>query len=287
MKQIAIVSGKGGTGKTTLSGSLSYLFDNHVMADCDVDAPNLHLLMKPETLEIHEYIGGKKAEINDSCIACGICERTCRFDAIRPGKPYSVDPYACEGCGACVLTCPVNAISLNDNRSGVYYLSKVGDLPLTHALLDPGEETSGGLIAEVRKLALKAAEDEKRETIIIDGSPGIGCAATSSITGANYVVIVAEPTVSGLHDLDRIVQTVRHFRREFGVVINKFDLNPDKTQEIINWCVKEGIEILGKIPFDPMVREATIKAQPVVINENSKAAKAIRELYKKIKDKLS
>jgi MinD superfamily P-loop ATPase len=136
-------------------------------------------------------------------------------------------------------------------------------------------------------LALKAAEDEKRETIIIDGSPGIGCAATSSITGANYVVIVAEPTVSGLHDLDRIVQTVRHFRRKFGIVINKFDLNQDKTQEIIDWCKKESIEILGKIPFDPMVREATIKAQPVVINENSKAAKAIRELYKKIKDKLS
>ncbi|MCD6159137.1 MAG: ATP-binding protein [Kosmotoga sp.] len=282
MKQIAVVSGKGGTGKTTLSGSLSFLFENHVMADCDVDAPNLHLLMEPKLLETHEYFGGKKAEIDDRCTACGICMNTCRFSAIIPGTPYKVDPYACEGCNACVLTCPEGAITLKESKSGDYFLSKAAELSLSHALLTPGEETSGGLIAEVRKLALKVAEQEKRDYVIIDGAPGIGCAASSSITGVNYVIIVAEPTISGMHDLQRIVETTRHFMRKFGIVINKFDLNTVKADEIVNWCNKEKIEILGKIPFDPEVRNSAIRAEPVVKSGDSPAAKAIRKIYYKL-----
>ncbi|AKI97728.1 ATP-binding protein [Kosmotoga pacifica] len=282
MKQIAIVSGKGGTGKTTLSGSLSFLFENHVMADCDVDAPNLHLLMEPKLLEKHEYFGGKKAEIGNSCTSCGACMDVCRFSAIIPGTTYKIDPYACEGCNACVLICPEGAITLKESKSGDYFLSKSGDLPLSHALLFPGEETSGGLIAEVRKLALKVAEQKNRKYVVIDGAPGIGCAASSSITGVNYVVIVAEPTISGMHDLQRIVETTRYFRRNFGIVINKFDLNEVKTDEIICWCEKEGIEVLGKIPFDPEVRNSAIKAEPVVKNEKSPATRAIREIFQRL-----
>lgn len=283
MKQVAIVSGKGGTGKTTLSGSLSVLFENHVMTDCDVDAPNLHLLMRPKRLESHEYFGGKKAKIDKSCIACGICADVCRFDAIIPGTPYSVDPYACEGCNACVLKCPVKAISLNENKSGDYYLSESDSLPLSHALLRPGEETSGGLIAEVRKLSLKVAEEEGRKVIIIDGASGIGCAASSSITGVNYAIVVAEPTVSGIHDLQRIVETIRHFRRKFGVVINKSDLNINKAREIIRWCKEEEIEVLGEIPFDEEVKNSAIRAEPVVKNESSEAGKAIKDIFLKLK----
>ncbi|MFW6119981.1 MAG: ATP-binding protein, partial [Petrotogales bacterium] len=208
MKQIAIVSGKGGTGKTTLAASLIEMFDDHVAADCDVDAPNLFLLINSNVKERHEYFGGKKAEIHDNCIACGRCKDVCRFDAIIEGTHYSVDPFACEGCNACVQVCPVDAITMEDSKSGDYYLSESKTYSFAHALLEPGEERSGGLVAEVRKLANEIAREQNKNFIIIDGSPGIGCSTTSSITGTNYVIIVTEPTSSGIHDLERIIQTV-------------------------------------------------------------------------------
>lgn len=287
MFQLAIVSGKGGTGKTTLSGSLSVLFDSIVMADCDVDAPNLHLILENKLIEKYEYFGGKKAEISDSCISCGICEKYCRFDAVIRGGPYSVDPYACEGCGMCVAVCPADAITLKDNKSGDYFLSQSNGIPLVHALLTPGEETSGGLVAEVRKLAIKVAEEEKKEVIIIDGAPGIGCPATSSITGTTYVLVVAEPTVSGNHDLARIVETIRHFKRDFGIVINKWDLNTSKSSFIESWCGANGIELIGKIPFDEQVEKATIMGKPVVSIKGSKAAEAIVRIAQRLKRKIS
>lgn len=287
MFQLAIVSGKGGTGKTTLSGSLSVLFDSIVMADCDVDAPNLHLILENKLIEKYEYFGGKKAEISDSCISCGICEKYCRFDAVIRGGPYSVDPYACEGCGMCVAVCPADAITLKDNKSGDYFLSQSNGIPLVHALLTPGEETSGGLVAEVRKLAIKVAEEEKKEVIIIDGAPGIGCPATSSITGTTYVLVVAEPTVSGNHDLARIVETIKHFKRDFGIVINKWDLNKSKSSFIESWCGANGIEIIGKIPFDEQVEKATIMGKPVVSIKGSKAAEAIVRIAQRLKRKIS
>lgn len=286
MQQIAIVSGKGGTGKTTLAGSLSFLFSNHVMADCDVDAPNLHLLMEPELLETFEFAGSKVANIDEKCIGCRICQDICRFDAIIPGSPFKIDTYACEGCGACVHACPTEAISLIDSKSGDFFLSQVDKLPLCHALLVPGEETSGGLIAEVRKLAIKTADEQEKDVVVIDASPGIGCAASSSITGVNYVIIVSEPTVSGIHDLERIADTARHFRREFGVVINKYDINLEKANEIVNWCDHNNIEIVGKIPFDPMVREAAMKAKPIVSFEESKATIAIKDIFYRLKERL-
>ncbi len=293
MIQVAVVSGKGGTGKTTLSASLAFLFDKEklIMVDCDVDAPNLHLVLSPKVLETTEYVGGKKATISDElCIKCGVCEQVCRFDAIYTDEEgmYYVDKYACEGCGACVLACPVDAIELKDERSGDYFLSiseKTGSY-VVHALLDPGEETSGGLIAEVRKLAINKAKEENKEVLVIDGAPGIGCPASSSITGVTYVVIVTEPTSSGLHDLKRIVDLTRQFRRKFGVVINKYDINEDKTKEIEKWCEEEGIEIIGKIPFDPDVVKANVYGKAVVEYSQGDAAKAIIQIFEKIKEKV-
>jgi MinD superfamily P-loop ATPase len=286
MKQITIVSGKGGTGKTTLAASLIEMFDNHVAADCDVDAPNLFLLTNSKVKERHEYVGGKKAEIHNNCIACGKCVDVCRFDAINEGQPFTVDSFACEGCNACVQVCPVEAITMEDSKSGDYYLSETEKYPFTHALLEPGEERSGGLVAEVRKLANEITRKENKDYIIIDGSPGIGCSTTSSITGTSYVIVVTEPTTSGIHDLQRIIQTVEHFRRDFSVVINKYDINLEKTEEIRNFCMENGYDLLGKIPYDDYVRKAALEARPVVYFEDSKATKSIREIYKKLLEKL-
>jgi len=286
MKQIAIISGKGGTGKTTLAGSLAYLFENHVMADCDVDAPNLHLLLNSEKKESYEFFGNKKAEITDKCIGCGRCLINCKFDAVIPGEIYEVDKYACEGCGVCKLVCPVDAINLNKCKSGNFYYSTAKKFSFCHAQLLPGEETSGGLVAEVRKLAQKKAEQEGKDIILIDGAPGIGCAATSSIVGTDFAIIVTEPTVSGIHDLERIVETVKNLRTDFYVVINKFDINIEKTMEIKHWCRKENIEILAEIPFDKSVIEASRNSKPVIFMKDSISAKKIEKIYNKMLEKL-
>ena len=293
MIQIAVVSGKGGTGKTTISASLAFLFDkkNLVMADCDVDAPNLHLILKPEVKQKIDYYGGKKAVIHkDPCIKCGVCEQVCRFDAIYTDKEgmYYVDKYACEGCNACVIACPVNAIELVEERSGEYYLSvsKEREIIVTHALLEPGEETSGGLVAEVRKLAIEKAKEEKKEVIVIDGAPGIGCPASSSITGVSYVLIVTEPTMSGLHDLKRIIELTKQFRRSFSVVINKYDVNEDMSKKIEEYCKSEEIEILGKIPFDEDVVKSNVFGLPVVEYSDGKASREIKNIFNKLTERV-
>jgi MinD superfamily P-loop ATPase len=281
--QIAIVSGKGGTGKTTLSASFAYLSQKRVMADCDVEAPNLHIILKPEILETHEYSGSKKAILDqEKCIMCGLCEQVCRFEAIKLiDDHYSVTEYACEGCNACIIACPAKAIVLDDFQSGEYYLSKTNNGPMVHAILKPGEETAGDLIAEVRKLALKVAYDDEIQFVIIDGAPGIGCPATSSITSATYAIIVAEPTMSGIHDLKRMVETVKHFRIKIGIVINKYDINGSKTDEILEYCKNELLEVLGKIPYDVNVKIATENAKPVV-EYNCQAAYEIKKIWEKV-----
>ncbi|MDK2864895.1 MAG: hypothetical protein PWP37_1087 [Thermotogota bacterium] len=287
MIQIAVVSGKGGTGKTTLSAALNLLFENNVIADCDVDAPNLHLIFQPTIQQTHEYFGGKKAVIDYArCTACGVCEKFCRFDAIKQEEnKIVIDPYACEGCGVCVLKCPYNAVSLASVKAGEYYESLAAHRPMVHAKLLPGEETSGGLVAEVRK---KALEFEKvgKKVVIIDGAPGIGCPATSSITGVTYVVVVTEPTVSGLHDLQRIVETVRHYRRDFGVVINKSTMNPKKKDEIVAYSRKEGITILGEIPFDSAVNTATVNGVSILEYPESMAAHSIIKIFENLRKEL-
>ncbi|PNR89784.1 (4Fe-4S)-binding protein [Petrotoga sp. 9T1HF07.CasAA.8.2] len=285
MKQIAIISGKGGTGKTTLSASLSYLFQNPVMSDCDVDASNLHLLLSPvELKQSYEYYGGKKAEIDyEKCTNCGICKDTCRFEAIDfQQDKYVINEYACEGCKLCVLTCPEKAIKLVENLAGYYYESKSPKGVLVHGDLNPGEETSGGLVAEIRKKSFSVGENLKKDVIIIDGAPGIGCPATSSVAGVNYAIIVTEPTLSGFHDLQRAVETLKKMRVKFGVVINKFDLNESVSSSLEEWCFSENIDLLGKIPFDEMVNLATREAKPIILYEDSISSKYIKSIYQKI-----
>lgn len=288
MKQIAIVSGKGGTGKTTLSSSLGSLLKSTILADCDVDASNLNLMFKTQINERYEYFGGKKAVIDqDKCDKCGICKDVCRFEAINfENNVYKIDSYACEGCKACVISCPTNAIKLVESLSGEYFYSTSENKEIAHANLNPGEETSGGLVAEVRKLAIEKGKQLKKDVILIDGSPGIGCPATSSIAATYFVIIVTEPTSSGLHDLKRIIETVRHFKRDFAVVINKYDINEEISGKIEKFCQSENIEILGKIPFDETVEKSILEMNPVVNYKNSKAAKAIIKIYEKLKEKI-
>ncbi len=282
VNQLAIVSGKGGTGKTTLSASFAYLAQGALMVDCDVDAPNLHILLKPKILRSFEYFGAQKAFIDyEKCINCGICKDVCHFEAINfENNAYKIIDFACEGCGACKIACPQSAISLKKTLSGKYFESVCETGSMAHALLSPGEETSGGLISEIRKLSLEIARAKKIDLIIIDGAPGIGCPATSSIVGAKYVIVVSEPTKSGIHDLERIVETIEHFKIPFGIVINKFDINEDQTESIVSFAKMKNIEIIGKIAFDEMLVEATKQAKAVV-NFDCKSAAQIRQIWQK------
>lgn len=288
VKQLAIVSGKGGTGKTTLSASFAYLAHNVLMVDCDVDAPNLHIILKPKVVKAFEYFGSQKAFIDyDKCINCGVCKEVCRYEAINlVENAYIIKDYACEGCNACVIACPTSAISLKKTLNGKYFESVCETGYMAHALLNPGEETSGGLISELRKLSLKMAYDKKIELIIIDGAPGIGCPATSSIVGAKYVIVVSEPTKSGLHDLERIVETVKHFKIPLGIVINKFDINLNQTDKILEYANSENLEIIGNIPYDKTVVEATRKARPAV-DYDCESATAIKNIWEKTKERLN
>ncbi len=288
MKQIAIISGKGGTGKTTLSSSLALLLENHILADCDADAPNIYLLFGPKIKDKFDFFGGKKAIIDyKKCTNCGKCAKTCRFDAIEyKNNHYVINQYKCEGCGACTIICPVNAITLEKSKAGEFFNSETESIPLVHGRLYPGEDASGGLVSEIRNLAIKEAEKQDKKLILIDGAPGIGCPAISSVTGTNYVIIVTEPTVSGIHDLKRAIKMVQHFKIPFSIVINKYDINEGKTKEIEEFCAKEGFSILGKIPFDEEVEKATRNQKPVIVYKNSKAANSIKEIFKKLKEML-
>lgn len=294
IKKIVILSGKGGTGKTTLTGSLHSLFKEHILADCDVDAANLHLLLQSEKIETKKYKGGKKASIiSEFCIWCGSCENICRFDAIGfdVNKGYFIDQYACEGCKACTLVCPQNAIKLDDSYSGEYYHSILQDdtssiKDFFHADLYPGEETSGGLVAELINSSMEYGKRSNIPYILIDGAPGIGCAATSSIVGAYYVIMITEPTESGFHDLKRLIETLKSFNPNFGIVINKWDLNTEKSDEIRAFAQKNNYNIIGKIPMDKKVMEATSRGIPVIEMEDSPAGKAIEKIYQYMEKEL-
>jgi len=262
LKQITVISGKGGTGKTTLTASFAVLADNPVIADCDVDASDLHLLLNPQIIHTYEFKGPKLAVIDEAkCIKCGRCEEACKFDAI---DNFVVDPVLCEGCGVCVFICPSDAIVFNDRISGYAFISETKYGPMSHARLDPGEENSGKLVTMVRENARQVAEEQDCNLILNDGSPGIGCPVIASIANVDVGLIVVEPTLSGIHDLERALELLNHFKTPSLVCINKYDINTENTERIVEFCERSGVEVAGKISFDETVTKAMVAGKPIV-----------------------
>lgn len=279
MKQIAFVSGKGGTGKSTLVSSLSIIAKDKMIADCDVDAPDLHLLLCGMTVKQEDFYGAKEAVIDRSlCNRCGICRSACVFDAID--ESIAVDHFRCEGCGACTLVCPEKAIRLESVKTGITTISRTKRGFFSHALLDIGAEGSGRLVTKLRQ---NAYDYENREKwLLIDGPPGIGCVVISSITNTDAVVIVTEPTLSGLSDLKRVLATAEHFKIPSFVCINKYNLNLEITREIEEFCRGKDIKIIGKIPFDKnIIRALQEYKTPMEIPEND-ASIEIRRIWERL-----
>jgi len=291
MKQIVVISGKGGTGKTVITGSFASLADNKVLADCDVDAADLHLLLKPNIKEEHEFKSGKTAVIDQNrCIQCGKCQEVCRFDAIiTDSSPLTnhqiiIDPISCEGCGVCFHICPQNAINLTDNISGEWFLSDTKYGPMVHAKLGIAEENSGKLVSLVRNKAREVAKQYNLNYIIIDGSPGIGCPVIASLSGSDLAIIVTEPTLSGIHDLERILQLGEHFGIKTGCIINKYDLNLDNTENIEKFLRSQTVDIFGRISFSEKVNESITEGVPFVEYSKDGVSEQIIDIWRKIEE---
>ncbi len=282
MKQLAVISGKGGTGKTVITASFASLAKNKVIVDCDVDAADLHLLLHPKIKETIEFSGSKYAVMDaEKCIECGRCEESCRFSAI---KNLKFDPIKCEGCGVCVYVCPTNAITLKEAISGYAYISQTKYGEMSHARLNIAEEASGKLITLIRNNAKRLAEKSGCELILIDGPPGIGCPVIASLSGVDMVLAVTEPTVSGIHDLERVLGVAKHFNTKSFVCINKYDINIDMTKRIESYCEENDIEVVGKIPYDPIVTNAMVAGKPVVEFSNGKVSNEIEMMWKRIEE---
>jgi MinD superfamily P-loop ATPase len=276
MKQLVILSGKGGTGKTSVAAAFAHLAHdgvfplNAVLADADVDAANLELVLRPQRLETHEFIGSSVAVIDPQlCQGCGICEQVCRFDAVLPplredlNSWYAIDPIACDGCAACVYQCPEEAIRMEPQVAGGWYRSESRYGPLFHADLYPAQENSGKLVTLVKQNTRLCALDNDVPLIIVDGPPGIGCPVIAAAAGADLALIITEPTIAGVHDLNRILQTTNHFRIPALVVINKADIFPEGSAQIEAICDELDVELVGRIPFDPFVTDAMLNGEPV------------------------
>jgi MinD superfamily P-loop ATPase len=278
MRQIVIISGKGGTGKTVLTASFAALAQSKVMADCDVDAADLHLLLNPEIKEKHLFKSGKTAIISkELCVECGRCVAVCRFEAIS--DQYTVDPVSCEGCGFCGYACPANAIIMEENISGEWFISDTRFGTMVHAKLGIAEENSGKLVSLVRQNAKEIAEKQDLEWVIIDGSPGIGCPVIASLSGVDFAVVVTEPTLSGLHDADRVIKVAGNFKVPVKIVVNKYDLNIDITEKIADYCAKNNIPLAGKIPFDRSVVDAMVAGKTIIEYKDSKAKKEVIDIW--------
>lgn len=276
--QLVIISGKGGTGKTTIASSLAYLSKARIKVDCDVDASNLHLILKGNDVEKNSFKGAKIAEIDpDKCTKCSKCMEVCRFKAI---KNYKVDELVCEGCGTCRIVCDYDAINLNDEITGKTIITEDDFGILSRVEMEIGAEGSGKLVTEVRQRAIKYKKDD--ELIILDGSPGIGCAVIASITGCDMALIVTEPTQSGLEDFMRVLSVTRFFGVKPFVCINKFDINEEITKELEEFCSEENIDLIGRIPFDECVKQSVNEMQPLVIYD-SPAANEIKKIWGNIK----
>jgi MinD superfamily P-loop ATPase len=284
MPEILIISGKGGTGKTSLTGAFAHLAGDKVVCDLDVDAPDLHLLLQPEARQVNEFYSGNQAVIDPQlCTGCGLCREKCRFDAIeeRDGV-FTVEPLKCEGCKLCVALCPAEAVEFPQKHCGSWQVSRTRLGPMVHAQLFPGEENSGRLVALLRQQARELGEAQGLELILSDGPPGIGCPVISSLSGVDLAVVVTEPTPSGRHDLERVVELCRHFKVKAGVIVNKHDLNPGQTSSIQDYCAGQGLELLALLPYDPVVTEAMVRGKVITEYSRNGMAKELARAWERI-----
>jgi MinD superfamily P-loop ATPase len=291
MKELVVISGKGGTGKTSIAASFAVLAKDAVLADCDVDAADLHLILEPKVKRESNFSGGKRASvITEQCVGCGKCKEVCRFDAIKSnGSPigsedevFTVDPISCEGCKVCVEFCPVGAIDFNDVVNGRWFISDTRFGPMVHAELGIAEENSGKLVTLIRREAKRIAMEYKKDLIISDGSPGIGCPVIASITGADLVLIITEPTLSGMHDLGRVADLTESFGIPKLVCINKSDLNPDMTKQIVQKTGERGIKLAGEIRYDKAFTKAQIMKATIIEYTGGQVAEDVKALWRNI-----
>jgi len=278
MKSVLFLSGKGGTGKTSLAGAFAFLATEKVLVDCDVDAANLHLLLDPQVVSEGTFVGSKEAvKDSEACTSCGKCAEVCRFYAID--ETFQIDPYLCEGCGACAYVCPVDAITLSPRESGHWFTATTRLGPLSSAELYPGEESSGKLVTLVKQKADELGKQEKAERLVIDGAPGIGCPVIASVSGVNAVILVTEPSLSGLHDLERILGVVKHFHIPAWLVINKADLSEEVSRKIEAFATSHELPFLGRIPYDRKVTEQMVEGKSAVEDTESSAGAAMRRIF--------
>jgi len=282
LKELVVISGKGGTGKTSLMAAFASLAQDKVLCDADVDAADLHLITAPVVKERHDFQGGRTAIIrNDECSLCGVCQDLCRWDAIS--DDFEVDSIECEGCGVCVYFCPEKAIDFPLDTCGEWFTSETVFGPMVHARLGIAEENSGKLVSLVRQEARKIAEEKELGLILTDGPPGVGCPVIAAIGGAAGVLIVTEPTVSGKHDMERVVLLAEHFKVSAMVCINKFDLNLDQSKAIEEFAKSKNISVLGRIPFDPIFTKSMVHGQTIFEYERqSEAGEAVKQIWEKI-----
>jgi MinD superfamily P-loop ATPase len=288
MKEIVVISGKGGTGKTSITASFAMLGGSDVVvADCDVDAADMHLLMQPDFYFAEDFYSGEVAYINHSnCIRCGKCLDVCRFDAISvKNKLFEVDPISCEGCGYCARVCPTKTIINKERLAGKWFIShiKTGSI-MVHARLGIGADNSGKLVAKVKNEAKEIAKEEGKGFFLVDGSPGIGCPVVSSLSGANFVVLVTEPSVSGLHDLKRVYELVKKFKIKAGCIINKADVNPAKCAEIVKFLTENDIVHLSNLPYDENFTRAMVSGQTMVEYDHGVLKELLLESWEKVKE---
>ena len=295
MKEIVVISGKGGTGKTSIVASFAALAEGAVLADCDVDAADLHLLLQPDIKQSHDFSGGKVASvITEKCIGCGKCEEVCNFDAAIFNGPandvvgitYTIDSIACEGCGVCVQFCPVDAIEFKDAINGKWFVSDTRFGPMLHAKLGIAEENSGKLVSLIRKEAKRIAAEQSRDLIIVDGSPGIGCPVIASIAGADLVLAVTEPTIAAQHDLDRVAELTKHFKIPTVVCINKYDINVRIAKAIEKEALERNLKVVGKIAYDIAVTKAQIAARSIIEYSSNGLKEQIVSLWESVLDML-
>lgn len=285
MKELVIISGKGGTGKTSITASFAALAKNVVLADCDVDAADLHLVLRPQIESHHEtFTSGHTASIRSlDCNGCGLCQDVCRFDAIQQdGVVYKVDPYTCEGCGVCVEFCPARAIDFPEQVCGEWFTSATRCGEMVHARMNTGAENSGKLVSLVRQEARKIAEQQNSDYLLVDGPPGIGCPVIASITGADAVLVVTEPTLSGEHDLQRVLELTDHFGIPAKVCINKWDINPEMSDRIEAKTKATGAVPIGRIPYDKDVTAAQMNGLTLMEESDGPASQAIKEIWRKL-----